>query len=461
VAGATYPEQVSAAVSSASELRGVLRRRDFRRLYATRLSSQASDGIFQVGLASLFLFSPERATGAGGVAAAFTVLLLPYSLVGPFAGVFLDRWRRRQVLVWANVGRAAMVLGVAGLILAGVTGVLLYAAVLACLSVNRFYLAGLSAALPHVVPREDLVMANSVSTTSGSIAAIAGGGLGVALKAMFGVGDAGDARVIVCAAGVYLLAGALAARMDRDLLGPDLETSSAATRRALRHVAVGLVDGARHVWMHRPAGHALAAITAHRFCYGLMTIAAILLYRNHFYGAGEEDLAIRGLAVVFGASGLGFFVAAVITPSVTRRLSKPRWIVLCLAAAALVELVYVRWLTVPLAVGGAFLIGVGAQGVKICVDTIVQESTDDAYRGRVFTFYDVLFNLSFVAAAVCAAVVLPSDGAAPVVYALLALGYAAAAVLYGRASRPYAGTVGPLPRAGALPGVPSPPVPTP
>ena len=138
-------------MSFAGDLRAVVRHRDFRRLFATRLTSQAADGVFQAALASLFFFSPERQTSAGSVAAAFATLLLPYSLVGPFAGVLLDRWRRRQVLVYANLVRAGMVLGVAGLSAADVTGVPLYAAVLACLSVNRFFLAGLSAALPHVV----------------------------------------------------------------------------------------------------------------------------------------------------------------------------------------------------------------------------------------------------------------------------------------------------------------------
>src|SRR6476619_6437621 len=106
----------------AGDLRAVVRHRDFRRLFATRLTSQASDGMFQSALASLFFFSPEKQTSAGSVAAAFAVLLLPYSLVGPFAGVLLDRWRRRQVLVWANVLRAGMVAVVAALTFGGVTG---------------------------------------------------------------------------------------------------------------------------------------------------------------------------------------------------------------------------------------------------------------------------------------------------------------------------------------------------
>ena len=422
-------------MSFAGDLRAVVRHRDFRRLFATRLTSQAADGAFQAALASLFFFSPERQTSAGSVATAFAVLLLPYSVVGPFAGVLLDRWRRRQILVVANLLRTVMVLGVALLTFAGVTGIPVYVAVLACLSVNRFFLAGLSAALPHVVTRDELVMANSVSTTTGTIVAITGGGIGFALKRLFGDGSGADAGVIVVAALAYAIAAALAARMDRDLLGPDLDDQGPRTREAVRRVALGVVDGARHVWSHRPAGHALAAIGAHRFFYGISTISAILLFRSYFNDPDDVDAGLAGLAGAFAASGAGFLLAAVITPAVTRRISKASWITTCFAFAAAAEAVYVVWLSEWLLLVGAFVVGVAAQGSKICVDTIVQESVEDAYRGRVFSFYDVIFNIAFVSAAAFGALALPPDGNSPAVYAVIATGYAAASAAYALATR--------------------------
>jgi MFS family permease len=422
-------------VSFAGDLRAVVRHRDFRRLYATRLTSQAADGAFQAALASLFFFSPEKQTSASSVAAAFATLLLPYSIVGPFAGVLLDRWRRRQILVWANVLRAAMVVVVAVLVGTEVSGPVLYVAVLACLSVNRFFLSGLSAALPHVVVRPELIMANSVSTTSGTIVAILGGGVGYGLRRLIGEGSGTDAFVILVAALVYVGAAGLAARMHPDLLGPDLDDEPEATRAAVRRVARGLLDGARHVWTHQPARHALAAIAAHRFFYGVSTISAILLFRSYFNDPDDVDAGLAGLASVFAASGAGFLVAAVITPEVTHRLNKATWITGCFALAAATELAYVVTLAEWSLLVGAFVVGIAAQGSKICVDTIVQESIDDAYRGRVFSFYDVLFNVAFVSAAAFGAVALPSDGNSPAVFGFIALGYAVTAVVYARASR--------------------------
>ena len=58
--------------------------------------------------------------------------------------------------------------------------------------------------------------------------------------------------------------------------------------------------------------------------------------------------------------------------------------------------------------GSAFCFGFATQATKVCVDTLVQASVDDEFRGRVFAFYDTLFNLSFVAAALVAALLLPA-----------------------------------------------------
>ena len=84
----------------------ILRRTDFRALLWTRLTGQFADGLLQASLATFVLFSPERQTTPQAVAASFAILLLPYSLIGPFAGILLDRWRRRNVLVRANLLRA-------------------------------------------------------------------------------------------------------------------------------------------------------------------------------------------------------------------------------------------------------------------------------------------------------------------------------------------------------------------
>ncbi|MDQ6649631.1 MAG: MFS transporter [Actinomycetota bacterium] len=429
----------------ARDVGAVLREPSFVRLFLTRLSSQTADGIFQVALASFVFFSPEKQTNAAKAAAAFATLLLPYSLVGPFAGVFLDRWSRQRILVSSNVVRTALVLVVAALVGAGNQGPAFFVFALAVLSVNRFFLASLSASLPHVVSAGRLVTANSLSTTTGSIATVAGAGLGFGLRFVVGSGNLGSALVMVAASVTYLGSAALATRMDRTLLGPDFDPDQPETREALRRVLSGVADGARHVWHHRAAGHALAAIAAHRFFYGVSTISTILLYRYYFNAGTDTAAGLGGLGLVVAASSLGVVLAAVITPDVARRLTKERWVVCLYLAAATVEVVLGFPYTEISVLGAAFFLGIVAQGSKICVDTIVQESVEDAYRGRVFSFYDILFNVSFVSAAVFAALTLPPNGKSYAVLGVIATGYALTALAYWFATSRHAARQPPPP----------------
>jgi MFS family permease len=429
----------------AGELRAVLRGRAFRRLYAARLISQLSDGIFQVALAGFVFFSPEQQTSPGKAATAFAVLLLPYSIVGPFAGVLIDRWSRRQILLYSPLVRAVLVCAVAALLTT--TGPAFYLAALLVLGVNRFFLSALSAALPHVVSRTELVMANSLAVTSGTVVAFVGAGVAYLLRLVFGAGPGGTALILLCSAAAYVGSALMALTLGRDQLGPDrTEISEAVTsgdppplRGAFGTVLRGLADGALHIWQRRPAALALTMISLHRFLYGITLIMAGLLYRNYF--TANANVGLSKFVLFLALTGAGFFAGAVVTPAVVRRIGKQAWIAALLGLAGFTVLAaFGPFREIPLAAGG-FLLGLVSQGIKISVDVIVQESVLDAYRGRVFSVYDMLFNGMFVAAAAVAAITLPYTGKSYAVLAALFAGWTLTAALYALATRKFAQTV--------------------
>ena len=421
-------------MQAARHLRHLLRGRGFRKLFSVRVASQLTDGVFQVALASYVIFSPEQQPSPGAIAAALAVVLLPFSLLGPFVGVFLDRWSRRQVLAWSNFVRVGLVAVLAAGVAVDLRGPVLFGLILVCLSVNRFLLAGLSAALPHVVVPDDLVTANAVTPTAGTVSFLVGLGLGTLARAgwasvLDGALDP-DVGVLLTAALMYGVAGALALRFRRDDLGPDFDPARPAVREAARHVAAGLVDGLRHLRERRPAAYGLATIGAHRFFYGISTVSLILLYRNYFHAVDDTDAALNDLSVAVLVSGLGFLAAAFLTPPATERWGQRAWILGLLVGAALTQVFPGALFTQPALLVAAFFLGLASQGIKICVDTLVQTHIDDAYRGRVFSLYDVIFNVAFVAAAAVAAVVLPPSGKSYAVLAAVAIGYLATAVFY-------------------------------
>ena len=414
----------------------LLRGKWFRRLFAVRIASQLTDGVFQVALASYVVFSPERAPGPGAIAGTLAVVLLPFSVLGPFVGVFLDRWSRRQVLAWSNFVRVAVVAVLALAVQADVRGPALFALILACLSVNRFLLAGLSAALPHVVRDDELITANALTPTAGTLAVIVGLGVGTGARIGWGrLGLDSDVGVLVTAATLYAVAGSLALRIPRDLLGPDLDELRPDVRDHLRNVARGLLDGLVHLRERRPAAYGLTAIGSHRFFYGISFISLVLLARNYFHGPGEEDAAFYQLALAALVTGAGFVSAAVLTPVVTEHLQQRTWVLGLLLGAALTQIFPGGLYTQPALLVAAFFLGLASQGIKIVVDTLVQTHVDDAFRGRVFALYDVIFNVTFVAAAAVGAVVLPLNGRSYVVLVAIAAGYALTALWYARVTR--------------------------
>ncbi|MFD8419206.1 MFS transporter [Streptomyces sp. NPDC059466] len=414
------------------DLRVLLRFRNFRRLLGIRLLSQGADGVYQVALATYVVFSPEKQTSAASIASAMAVLLLPYSLIGPFAGVLLDRWRRRQVFLHGNLLRSALACVTAVLMLSHVPSWLFYASALCVTAVNRFVLAGLSAALPRVVDSDRLVIANSLSPTAGTLAATAGGGLAFVVRL---VASDSDAAVVLVGASLYLCAALASLRIPPELLGPEQQWVRPSLRAALSGTARGLVAGVRHLTepARREAAWALLAMTLMRFCYGALTVMMLMLCRYAWSSDSDDGLALLGLAV--GISGAGFFAAAVVTPWTVGRLGPGGWIAVCAGTAAVLEPALGLSFAPPPVLAAAFVLGLTTQGAKIATDTVVQSSVDDGYRGRIFSVYDVLFNVAFVGAAAVAALILPSDGRSVPLVATVALVYAAIAVSMARFER--------------------------
>ena len=419
-----------------ADLRAVLAGRDFRRLFATRLVSQAGDGIVAAGVGTYVFFNATTFPSPAAGAAAFAVLYLPYSLIGPFAGVFIDRWSRRQILVRSALLRSVFVALTAASMALGNRGAPLYLSVLLVLGVNRFFLSSLSVALPHVVAEDKLVMANSVSPTIGGISAIIGGIVALGLNVATGNTERGAAITLLFGGACYVAASLVAATMARDRLGPARPDGlqGAPPPRGpllgeLASVAAGLADGARYIVRRRGPAAALGATGGFSLVFGPMFLMSVLLYRNYFYrssvGVAEGHF---GLLVVL--AGIGYACAALVTPPATRRLSKPAWITLLLAASAVVTLVLGETFLQVAYLGIGFCLYLTRQGVAICAVTILQEEVDDAYRGRVFAFYDMMFNAAYVAGAALSAAVMPEDGHSPFLVGLVAAGYAVVAAAY-------------------------------
>ncbi|WP_024801436.1 MFS transporter [Nocardia sp. BMG51109] len=401
----------------AAALAATARNPGMLRLALVRFAGQFGDGMFQAALSGAILFNPERATDPLDIAAGFTVLLLPYSLIGPYAGALLDRWDRRMVLLVANVLRGALIAATAAVLLAGIGETPLLLLALAVVGTSRFVLSGASAALPRVLEQRWLVPMNSVLATAASGCAGAGAAASVAIIGGIGTGDFASAvAVAVSAAGSVV--GALAAlSFHRHRLGP--ERSATAPRSSLRAIVTGLGTGARAVWESRECTTAMIGIGAHRIVFGADTLLMVLVLRR-----SPEELSLSsgliGFGVAIAAAASGMLVAAVLAPVLIPWLGRPRTVLAGLATAVLVQAALVTPITLAtgpaeqrahqLLLVGAFLLGLAGQTIKLTGDACLQIDVDDARRGQVFALQDTVFNITFVAAVAGTAMLIPDDG---------------------------------------------------
>jgi len=414
----------------------ILSRPGFRRLLTVRLLSQLGDGWFQAALAGSVLFNPERAASPIAITAAFAVLLLPYSVVGPFVGVFLDRWSRRTSMGVANLARAVAVLPAAVSVWYGREDMIFLGAALIAVALNRFFLSGLSASQPHVVEPDRLVTANSFATTAGTV--VYAGSLGCAgfVIQLIEPGPHHYAGVATVATIAYLASAVLTFVCFRsEALGPDdAIRSTGSIMGGLRDTAVEMVSGFRHLADLPAARAVLLTQAAHRALFGVLAMTTLLLYRN-YYSIDDAGASIAGLLPVAAAAAGGALLGALITPRMTRRLGAGLWLVVVTAALAILVPAFGLPYVPALTVGAAFVVSLGAQATKIVTETSLQLEVEDDYRGRVFSINDTGFNLMFVLGLLVGSLVLPVSGVSPATMVGIGVGYALVAIGFGLVNR--------------------------
>ena len=401
----------------------LLRHPRLSRLLGVRWSGQATDGLFQSALASFVLFSPERQADALSAAIGFAVVLLPYSLVGPFVGTILDRVSRQRALLFSNLARAANLLVVAALVFTGQTGVVLTVFVLIAFGVNRLILAGLSAGLPLVIETKSLISANALAVTGGSVLVVLGGGLGVAIRNLFdnlAVADHADAIMVLFAAGGYLSAALLTLRVGKKEIGPlPHEVKEASFKEGINEMR----EGFAFLRTHSDAIRGIIATAVQRGGITALTLTALLLERNTFNSPSNPEAGLAGFGIVLTIAGVGITLGALTAPYGVKRFGRHRWIKwsLLVGAAGPIFLV-VSQTEIALALTG-FFVALCGQNVKVTNDALVQSKIDDYYRGRVFAVYDVFVNAAIVSGGLIAALMLPTSGVTPWVPALVSTSY--------------------------------------
>ena len=402
------------------------------RILTVRWTGQFTDGLFQSALASFVLFSPERAPNAVSAALAFSVVLLPYSLIGPYVGTFLDRYSRQRIIRNCNYLRALDLLVIAWLVSNGETGIVLTLFVLFAFGINRLILAGLSAGLPLLVKKEELIAANALAVTGGTIWVVIGGGVGIAVKNFvdktYGT-DFADSVVIILAVLGFLSAALSCFRLTKKEIGP-LPHEVPEENKGFKEI----LEGLKILRRHPDALRGIFAVGMQRSGITALTLMALLLERNTFNDPANPDAGLAGFGRALAIAGIGIGLGAIISPYGVLKFGRHKWMRILMFACIPPLLIYAFSVNEITMIGSAFFVGLCGQGIKVTNDALVQSKINDEFRGRVFAFYDVAVNAGIVIGAIGAALLLPDSGVTSLLPFVIALVYLFAATVLMRKS---------------------------
>ena len=363
-------------------LRDLAARPLFRRLIAAQAFSQAADGLYQIALATTLVFGVETAETPAQVTKLLAVTTIPFSLVGPFTGPFIDRFSRRSVLVGSKIAMTGLTLV---MIPAGAAPeAVLLLLIVVNVSVNRFFHATKNAVLPSLVPSERYLAANAVSTTTGMVFALGG-------AAVAGPLVASTSRTVGLAAAAICMAvsAALAATIP---LPPGEKRGLAGIASELRENLRDVRDGLRILRSSSQASYGVVSVWAIRFLLGFVVISTLVLLRARF------DIDAADFSTIWVALGLGGFLGALLTHRLARWFGYPGVAPLAMVVAAVAAAVAAPIASFFALLPAVFVGGMCMSATKISSDTLVQRAVPDRYRGRAFTIYELGYNGAFVVA---------------------------------------------------------------
>ena len=320
---------------------------------------------------------------ATAIAWMLIVQMLPIALVGPLAGVVVDRLNRRRIMMAADLVRGCLILGLLAVRRADQIWIA-YVVTALTVSAQAFFEPARTATIPNITAPEELLPANALSSATWSAMLALGASIGGIVTAVFGR----NVAFVVNAASFFVSCAFIAAtRYD----------ATPARRPPLRGLAAvtgvsDLADGIRYI---RGSSH-VAALLFVKAGWGLAGGILLLLtiFGQRVFPVGGSTAA--GIGVLYGARGIGAALGPILLryilgqkPSALRRAIGPAYFIIGVFYAALS--VAPGLLTAAVCV---LLAHFGGSILWVFSTVLLQMEVPDAFRGRVFAAELALVTLT-------------------------------------------------------------------
>jgi MFS family permease len=379
-------------VEGTGGFRSVLRHTAFRNIWFAQLAAQLADKFL---LFSLIILAYKISGGSTPVAITLLTYTVPAVLFAPPAGVIADRMDRKQIMMWCNFGRAAVValIPLAALV-PGLKGDFVHLLVITLIfsAVGQLFGPAEAAVIPTILPRSALITANSMALLTMVLTLVVGG----ALAPVFSRIDLYAPYWFAVA--LLVIGGTLIFASDIPRLQRTTEPPVADSRNRFHIMLVDIKEGV----------DALRASRGLLLAFGQVSIAVLVLFMLFTlapaYVSKVIGIAAQDTYVILGPATGGAILSAVLLGQFVRHVDRTRLLAWSLVANGLTLLALAA---VPQAMAHfpdlqvhnritaatfSFLLGVEFGAIMIPAITYLMESTSDEIRGRIFALLYMVIN---------------------------------------------------------------------
>ncbi len=383
----------------------------FRRLWLGQVVSAVGDYFYFLAVPILI----NKLTGSPAAIGLAMILgfALPQLLFGIPAGVLVDRWDRRRVMIVTDLARAALILG--GLLVQSAQTIwILYLVGFSVSVASRLFFPARAALIPALVSDEELLAANGLSQLTETASLLAGPALAGFMIAWFGAGVAfvaDSASFLVSAVAIWSV-GTVAAPV------------RAASERTVRALWSELVDGLRFLFGHPILRGTVLSLSVVHLGLGAINVLWVPLL-DRYYGVGPE-----GMGIVDSIQGVGMALGALTVGWLAARFSKT-----CIGVVSLITIGLVLGLTgvapgYTYILGFTFVLGLALAPGEAILTTLMQQNTPDHSRGRVSSAFGTFGSLASIVSMAAAGGAAELVGI-PAVYLVCGALVALASLLFG------------------------------
>jgi MFS family permease len=372
-----------------SKFTEILKNRNFFLLWLGQIISQLGDRLDQMALIALVSLRSPGSTWEIAKVLSFTII--PVFLIGPLAGVYVDRWDRRRTMYTCDLLRSLLVLTIPLFLFysKGLSGICTVVFLVFC--IGRFFIPAKLSVIPDLVEKKDLLLANSLVNTTGMIAAILGFGISGVVVEWLGAqgGFYLDSLSFFISAGlIFLIAKRSSSRAGIK------EVSREIVEVIRKSVAQEIRDGIRYCLRNKGIRFTAGIIFSLWAALGAVYVVLIVFVQKTLHST-TKDL---GLLIMF--LGIGMFLGSLAYGRLGQRFSqfKAIFFSLILSGAMLMAfaLTLLRYPCFGIAAVLAFCLGILVSPIMIASNTIVHKVSDNSMMGKIFSSLEIVMHLAFL-----------------------------------------------------------------